>query len=311
MNTYTDPINEFVDWVSGENVWTGENVTGGLPVSGGSIRQLLQSRLRNPFVLKEDIANNLYRMFSSETAYQLWLENPSDNADLELFNFVRPSAYKLDFFTNSSNKFVRYGDSSNTDVSIHYTWSIRNDEGESPEGLTATYVISNESTGKTTTFTRWYDKGQEVNINIYEYLEPGVNSINVIGMGTTSGARSSINYYITLLQLNVSSTFDFTTKRTNGDQIQIPCTFTRNDQNGTALIKFIIDGGGTGKEWTHAVNKNAGTQINASQRIVPNLEPGLHTLQIYAEAEYNDGQVKINSNLLYFTFVVATSEISV
>ena len=98
-------------------------------------------------------------MFSSETAYQLWLENPSDNADLELFNFVRPSAYKLDFFTNSSNKFVRYGDSSNTDVKMHYTWSIRNDEGESPEGLTATYTISNESTGKSTTFTRWYDKG--------------------------------------------------------------------------------------------------------------------------------------------------------
>jgi len=37
----------------------------------------------------------------------------------------------------------------------------------------------------------------------------------------------------------------------------------------------------------------------------------LHTLQIYAEAEYNDGQVQINSNLLYFTFVIATSEISV
>jgi hypothetical protein len=94
-------------------------------------------------------------------------------------------------------------------------------------------------------------------------LEPGVNSINVLGIGTTSGARSSINYYITLLQLNVSSTFDFTTKRANGDQIQIPCTFTRNDQNGTALIKFIIDEGGTGKEWTHTVNKHSGTQMNA------------------------------------------------
>lgn len=311
MDLYTNKIDEFVDWVSGNNVWTGENVTGGLPVSGGSIRQLLQDRLRSPFVLKEDTTNNLYRMFSSETAYQLWQENPSDNADLELFNFVRPSAYKLDFFTNSSNKFVRYGDSSNTDVKIHYTWSIRNDEGESPEGLTATYTISNESTGKTTTFTRWYDKGQEVDFSIYEYLEPGVNSINVLGMGTTSGARSSINYYITLLQLNVSSTFDFTAKRADGDQIQIPCTFTRNDQDGTALVKFIIDEGGTGKEWTHTVNKNTGVQINVGQRITPVLDPGLHTLQIYAEAEYNDGQVKINSNLLYYTFVVATNEISV
>lgn len=69
MDLYTNKIDEFVDWVSGNNVWTGENVTGGLPVSGGSIRQLLQDRLRSPFVLKEDTTNNLYRMFSSETAY--------------------------------------------------------------------------------------------------------------------------------------------------------------------------------------------------------------------------------------------------
>jgi hypothetical protein len=48
----------------------------------------------------------------------MWLENPSDNADLELFNFVRPSDYKLNITINSSNKFVRFGDSSNTDTRI-------------------------------------------------------------------------------------------------------------------------------------------------------------------------------------------------
>lgn len=31
---YTQKIDEFVDWVSGENTFTGENVTGGLKVSG-------------------------------------------------------------------------------------------------------------------------------------------------------------------------------------------------------------------------------------------------------------------------------------
>jgi hypothetical protein len=38
---YTGKINEFVDWVSGENSFTGENDTGGLEVSGASIRELL------------------------------------------------------------------------------------------------------------------------------------------------------------------------------------------------------------------------------------------------------------------------------
>lgn len=157
--TYKGKINEFVDWITGDNEITGQNQTDGLKVSGGSIRDLLHDRLKAPFVMKEDIDNNLYRMFSSEDAYQLWLENPSDYADLELFNFARPSDYKLDITINSSNRFVRYGDSSNLGTRIQYTWSIRNDEGESADGLSATYTISNESSGKSTTFTRWYNKG--------------------------------------------------------------------------------------------------------------------------------------------------------
>jgi hypothetical protein len=34
MDLYNGKINEFVDWVSGENTFTGENVTGGLKVAG-------------------------------------------------------------------------------------------------------------------------------------------------------------------------------------------------------------------------------------------------------------------------------------
>lgn len=307
---YTDKINEFVDWVTGDNTWTGQNETGGKAVSGGSIRQLLQERLKKPFVLKEDPENNLYRMFSSEDAYQMWVENPSDNADLEIFNFVRPSEYKLNITINSSNKFIRYGDSSNLGTRIQYTWDIRNDEGESSEGLTATYTISSESTGKSTTFTRWYNKGEAVDFSIYDYLDKGTNNITIQAKGSTSGAVNNITYSIVLLQLNVTSSFKFMQKRASSDLMEIPCTFTRNNVEGTASIKFRIDEGGTGKEWTHNVLKNAGNTAEATQRVTPNLEPGQHVLQIWAEAEYNDGSVRINSNLLYFTFIIATPDIS-
>ena len=81
-----------------------------------------------------------------------------------------------------------------------------------------------------------------------------------------------------LLQLNVESTFDFTTKYSNGDNILIPCTFTRNNQDGTARIKFIIDEGGAGKEWYTDVLKNTGTTINVGKRVELNLESGQHVL---------------------------------
>lgn len=312
IEKYDGKINEFVDWVTGDNSFTGQNESEGKPISGRAIRELLQERIKNPFVLKEDVDNNLYRMFSSETAYQMWLENPSDNADLELFNFVRPSDYKLNITINSSNKFVRYGDSSNIDTRIQYTWSIRNDEGESPDSLVTTYTISNEDTGKTTTFTRYYNKGQVIDFSIYEYLQPGTNVITISGKGFTTGARSSITYNIILLQLNVISTFDFTSKYNSSDNILIQCTLNRNNQEGTARVKFIIDEGGLGKEWYTDILKNTGTQINASRRVeFAGLDPGQHTLQIYAEASYNDGSVTINSNLLYYTFMIATDDISI
>lgn len=184
MDLYNETINEFVDWVTGIDSYTGENVTNGLQVSGSAIRQLLQNRLRNPFVLKEDVANNKYRMFSSETAYQLWSENPSDNSELELFNFVRPSDYKLTFIgLNDTNRYIRYGDKDGLDSRIQYTWNISNDEGTSSESLQVTYTITNESTGTIHSFTRWYNRGEAVDFNVYQYLKPGRNDIVISGIG--------------------------------------------------------------------------------------------------------------------------------
>jgi hypothetical protein len=39
--TYKGQINEFVDWVTGDNEITGQNQTEGLKVSGAAIRALL------------------------------------------------------------------------------------------------------------------------------------------------------------------------------------------------------------------------------------------------------------------------------
>ena len=99
INTYKGSINEFTDWVSGINSITETNVTDNLPVSGSSIRQLIQDKLKVPFVMYEDIENSLYRMFSSTTARDLWLSDKDTYSKLELFNFE-----KLDSSLNFFNK---------------------------------------------------------------------------------------------------------------------------------------------------------------------------------------------------------------
>jgi hypothetical protein len=152
----------------------------------------------------EDTANNKYRMFSSEDAYVAWKENPTDNQDLEMFNFVRPSDYKLELqaldSTGFDNKFIRIGDSSNTGARIAFRWSIYNDEGESSDSLSVTYTIENTSSGAVTSFTRWYNKSDgNPNVNIYNYLQPGENVVTIACKGSTTGARNTKTFTIVLL----------------------------------------------------------------------------------------------------------------
>ena len=312
MDLYNEKITEFVDWKTGKDSFTGANVTNGLPVSGGSIRELLQRKLKNPFYIYEDVSNNKYRMFSSIEAYQLWKENPSDNSDLELFNFVRPSDYKIELTAidanGFNNKYIRYGDSNNTAARIAFHWSIYNDEGESSDTLSVTYTISNSVSGASTTFTRWYNRSDaDPNIQIYNYLEPGENNITIECRGTTTGARNTKTFSIILLQLSVTSSFKFYEKIPGDSILQIPYVFERNDTSGTAKIHFQIDNGGQNKTAVVDVVQEGPVRVTGIQQIYSTLSEGQHSLQIWVEGKYNDGNVSIMSNLLYYTFVVASS----
>lgn len=314
MELYNGKINEFIDWVSGRNSFTGQSITEGLPVSGGSIRELLQNKLKNPFYMYEDKASNKYRMFSSEDAFAMWKENPTDNQDLELFNFVRPSDYKLELTAKDSdgfnNKYIRYGDTDSASAKIAYHWSIYNDEGESSDSLSATYTITNSSTGASTTFTRWYNRSDaDPNFSIYNYLAAGENVVTIEAKGTTTGARNTKTFTVVLLQINLTSTFKFYEKFASNAPIQIPYIFERNNTSGSAKIHFRIDGGGEGKEYIKDVLQDGPSRVVDTQMMQTVLSSGEHSLQIWAEAKYNDGQTSINSNLLYFTFTVASSVI--
>lgn len=260
----------------------------------------------------EDKSNNRYRMFSSEDAYAIWKENPTDNQDLELFNFVRPSDYKLELTAIDSdgfnNKFIRYGDSESLGSRIAFRWSIYNDEGESSDSLSVTYTITNTSTGASNSFTRWYNRHDpDPNFSIYNYLQPGENSVTIECKGSTTGARNTKSFTISLLQINLTSTFKFYDKFYPDTPLQIPYVFERNNTQGTAKIYFRIDEGGTGKQIVRDVQQDGPAKITEIQQMLVQLSEGQHTLQIWTEAKYNDGNTTIQSNLLYYTFTVASS----
>ena len=138
-------------------------------------------------------------------------------------------------------------------------------------------------------------------------MTSGDNNVTISCRGAESGARNSRSFTISLVQVSVVSTFKYYEKQYSGAAIQIPYTFERNNISGTAKIYIRIDDGGTGKEYIYDVLENAQTSITEIARLQPTLSEGQHSLQIWAEAKYNDGNTQVNSNLLYYTFTVAST----
>lgn len=303
---YTNKINEFVDWVSGENVFTGEQVTGGQKVSGGSIRELLQARLRRPFEVDDENVDE-YRFFSSKDAMSLYNENPSDNADLLLFTVPKPSEYTLTLtIQNDGDRYVKVGDDITDKTKMHFTWTIHNDrEDDASDILNVTYVITNAD-GSSTTFTRRRNHHQAEDYSLYEYLKPGINDIAVEARGSTTGALRTLSFKIIVLDLQIRCDFNFAGQHARNESLRVPYSFYRNNTNGTAKIYFCIDGA---EVPTATVDVYEGGQLtfeDSGKMITPNLAPGQHSLQVYALANY-DG-LDIYSNILYFTFVINSSE---
>ena len=174
--------------------------------------------------------------------------------------------------------------------------------------ISVTYTIEN-SEGGITSFTRNYNKGISPDFSIYQYLTSGDNNISISCKGVESGARNSRSFVISLVQVSVISTFKYYEKQYSNSPIQIPYTFERNNIAGTAKIHIRIDDGGSGKEYIQDVLENAQPSITEIARLQPTLSEGQHSLQIWAEAKYNDGNTQVNSNLLYYTFTVASTTV--
>ena len=145
IETYTGKINEYVDWVTGKDTLTDQDVTGGLPVSGGSIRNLLQDKLKKPLYMYEDVENGLYRMFSSEESKNLFISDPQAYANLEIFNFVRPSDYELSTDISLNPRYLISGDSTQTAGILAYTWGIMKGNSTASDSVVANYTITDEN----------------------------------------------------------------------------------------------------------------------------------------------------------------------
>jgi len=214
MDLYTEKINEFTDWVSGENSLTGGNDTSNLPVSGARIRELLQEKLKKPIYIYRDRDAHLYRVFSSYDAYLAWLNDPVAYKDLEITNFVAPSEYGIEIsITSNRESYIRYGIEGQSGAEIRYTWEVKNDKNQTlDEVVNVTYEIAENGYRD---IRRLDPANKSVVMDMTPHLSLGTNTIKMSFKGTTSGAETTQTVYITAVQLNIGTDLEYTALQKN------------------------------------------------------------------------------------------------
>ena len=314
--TYDQKINEFVDWLTGNNSLTGGNDTGNLPVSGGRIRELLQNKVKRPVHVERYKDEHLYRIFSSEDAKEAWERTKDDN--LVIASFVAPSEYAIDIRMKSKqHAYIRYGITGQDGSIIKYSWKTANDKGNVfSENVSVTYT--NSTTGQS--FSEVISPDPEAEENVVEkemnkYLQLGTNAISITFKGITTGAEAKVDINITTIQFTIDTSLNYTALQRNGSPLLFnlyanrnitgPLTFRtkriyygNNEFDDPTYITDIVDS----SKNISLVQENSlnpsDTYSETGESSLINLKSRIHSVQVWGQMEIDD---KIfHSNLLYY-----------
>ena len=312
---YNQKINEFVDWVSGENSLTGGNDTGNLRVSGGRIRELLQSKMKRPVHVERYKDEHLYRIFSSEDAKEAWERTKDDN--LVIASFVAPSEYAINISLRSKqHAYIRYGIDGQDGSIIRYTWETANDKGNVfSENVSVTY--NNTTTGKT--FSEVISPNSDgenlVEKEMSKYLQLGSNAISITFKGITTGAEAKVDINITTVQFTINTSLNYTALQRNGNPLSFNLYANRNITGPLAFkTKRIYYGNNEFDDPTYITeivdsSKNislvqenslnpSDTYNETGDSSVINLKSRIHSIQVWGQMEIDDKV--FHSNLLYY-----------
>lgn len=307
IETYNEEINEFVDWVTGNDSTSETNVTDGKPVSGKSIRELLSKHLQDPIYLYLDTTDALYKIFSSQKAFNLWQTNKEKYDYLIKHTFEGPAQYtaKVELLGDSERYVKR---SNNTTVPLQFRWHIEDTSGnQQPSTVQVKITIRNSDNVQTGSLPTYSYNSATFNANIadlYPYLNPGTNYVNIAVSSTENNATGSVTAIIYVIDMALTSDFNPFIARTAGSINNIVLTLTKS-VSGSVVLYTYLDG--------LLVDQRdllgTGTLTTDYSLIIPEQE-GKHTLMFYTSMTNESGTYTIYSNLLYYDFVTSITDVS-
>ena len=333
METYKGKINEFVDWVTGINSVTGARITGvddEHPISGESIRGLLQEQLKTPFVTyKDDIAGYI-RFFSSETAKTLWenyskpdspLYNPEKAEEFVLYNMDIPATYKitgLDGFVAA--RYIIDGNSTSANALLDLNLGLEDALGSSEfDVLTVSYTIKDNTETIRYSSSDQIETGQQVVKQIYQYLRSGENKVSISVSANNHNAKTTKSFSIFLVTFSISSNFSgYYNPVANTVPFSFDIFVQRSITNLPITTTIYIDGSlakFSDSDRTDAIWRYSESSSTPSQRveIYNQYESSTyerrnkHSLKIESKMEDSETGTSFYSNVLFYEFEVSPS----
>ena len=345
METFNNYIDEYVDWVTGEDTSQQEEIekirtssTGGLPVSGQFIRELIQSRLKKPFVYYEDIQAGLFRLFSSEASRDKWIRmntegstdyDPENSSKLELFSFVRPSDVTMTYQGLDPNpKYIVNGDSTSTATQLQFNVYLSKESGGGTvfesDSFTVTYKITDsygvEHVSVEEKDSTFLNSSKKVTKDIYQYLTVGQNTVYIQMKARNSSAQNSVTFPVYLMDFILESNFDYSAHWNPLQQIIVPVSVHRSDTSLTLQVDIYVDRtasfpGIHAGSWVVNNSESNPTKTfyldnNYSANTVSE-DHIKHTLTIIASLHNTSSGEYHYSNVLFYDFIVASNSIGI
>lgn len=300
--TYNEKINEFIDWVSGKNTLTNTDATGGLPVQGGRIRELLQNHLKTPIYLYENRQKAKYQIFSSEEAKDLYEAGGYD--ELLLGEFDGPAAYKMSamLISNEQNYLT---DNSIGTSKVEFNWACINAADNTFQKTSTNITVSIINNG-----TKIYEATDSTNsepgdhastspeyqyyygLDVLPHLQSGTNYVTVTLYSETYNATATLNATYNLIEFQLSEDLFNPFNQVKDDTINVQPEYSISIES-TCVFNVFID--------TESICNQTISSKEQVQLTLPNLDPGIHVMTLYMSTTIQG--IEYRSNVICKQFI--------
>lgn len=271
-----------------------------LPYSGEAVQEYIKAQFETKAgCFYYDTANNRFLVFADEANRDLYLDDPTEHADLLIATFDAPFNYtaSINLVDTNTVNYVQYGSTGNY---IKATFDVVNKSGASVgENVNVTITFRNGSA--TSRLVRSVTYGTMLSLNIDEYLSEGTNTITIAAVGQNTLAATSIGLTYYSVNLTLSDSFDISERLSPTGNLNIAFNITGN---GVKRLQWYIDG----VQVPYDSQNDDVTASEASRtKTIPlssyTLTNGRHNLQYRAYVETADGSL-FYSDTLFRDFII-------